>query len=960
MWALMGGQPPPPDGSGHEPGNFSMTRRRRHGARIALVVLCVVLFARPADAVVPVLIGPFQAFLALLPGLLAGLGAAFLALFRPSTVKAILLFLWHQKVFTVCLILLIGGTVYGSMNHWWMTGAVTEQQAGKEWTAFRGGPHRRGYVAGKPDPNRADPVWDYTLQKTFYASPTVVGNRLYITYAKQGAFAYQDYGAILCIDTTTGGEVWRYDGEGFRATFSSPSVYLEDDKPKYIVSGEGLHFTEDARIFCVDKEGRKVWSHRTHSHVESSPCIYKGRVYIGAGDDGFYCLDLEPGADGKANVVWHLAGEEYKDCESSPIAYEGAVYFGLGLGGKAVVAASADPIEGTKKPKVVWRMETKYPVFAAPAIANGKLYVAMGYGDFVQTAEEVRAAVANKLREKKASDREIAEATKEIVPGGEVWCIDLEKKRTDPEYVCDWTYKVGRTVLGALVVKGQKLYFGSRDRFLYCLSTDGKLLGRWNAHAPIIASPAVADRHIYVVTAVPAIQAGLLHCVEAESLTPVWQARLGGGLYFFSSPTVAHGHVYVGTPADGLRCIGRAGPPPPVVWTYGRRGGRVDRAPLPSRAQLAWTYPRSDSSIKLDVTAPLMSLGHAVYVPCIRNERPELLRLETEDRLADRARVAWSVPLDQPIRTAPVGADKYVLAFSGTRDTGRTLRCIDAGTGTVHWTLPVAEAAASAGMTVDCERAYVWTGPSRLTAYTLDSTGAPEECWSISPGPGSVEPELAEGILLVATDDGRLTAVDTVTGSRLWREPARLDRRLGSAPIRAGRSVLAATDSGIQAYSLLNGRSLWRARLGPCAAPPTASRDELVLVDEKGELVLLDLRAVEEVMGLRDFAAANLGLAGRVPGLCELMVLGSVALTDFPARRRVPEATSTVPPVTGSGRVVYQGDRNLMVLEGAGAPRPYRWARTSWLGRPTTPLVVLDSRAYFATDRRGVICLRPR
>ncbi len=35
---------------------------------------------------------------------------------------------------------------------------------------------------------------------------------------------------------------------------------------------------------------------------ESSPAIADGRVYVGAGDDGFYCLDLRGDGQGKAKV----------------------------------------------------------------------------------------------------------------------------------------------------------------------------------------------------------------------------------------------------------------------------------------------------------------------------------------------------------------------------------------------------------------------------------------------------------------------------------------------------------------------------------------------------------------------------------------------------------------------------------------------------------------------------------
>lgn len=75
------------------------------------------------------------------------------------------------------------------------------------------------------------------------------------------------------------------------------------------------HSTDDARVVCLDvrRGGEILWTFRTGSHVESSPCIYRDRVYIGAGDDGYYCLRLEPDANGRPVMLWHAAGERYPD-----------------------------------------------------------------------------------------------------------------------------------------------------------------------------------------------------------------------------------------------------------------------------------------------------------------------------------------------------------------------------------------------------------------------------------------------------------------------------------------------------------------------------------------------------------------------------------------------------------------------------------------------------------------------
>jgi eukaryotic-like serine/threonine-protein kinase len=896
-----------------------MTRTRLSPFRCFVMISAVILVASRADAVVPVLIGPLQAFLAILPGLLLALGTMLLAIFSPRGMKKICLFFWHQKIFSVCVILLIAGGVYASSNNWWMTGDVTAAMEGKDWTAFRGGPERRGFVLNLTNPALSDPtepdaVWDYVGEETFYSTPTVVGNRVYATFADQGPF--KDNGGILCLDTETGGEVWRFTKlkGGFRATFSSPAVQGD-----YIVSGEGLHFTRDARIVCINKNGKLLWSHQTKSHVESSPCIANGKVYIGAGDDGYYCLSLEP-KDGKANVIWHLEGDEYRDCEASPIVHDGVMYAGLGVGGRAILAVDAET--GVVK----WRMNTSYPVFGPPTIANGKLYVGMGHGDFVNPAEVVQINTRLKLKKEGKSEQEIEEAVKDIGPVGEIWCIDLEKVAANPEkYEPEWKFKVGRTVLGAVAAAGERLYFGSRDQNLYCISTEGKELARWNAHAEMTISPAVAKEHVYVVTA-----SGMLHCLSADGLEPVWEAPLGAGTMFFSSPTVAMGRVYVGTAENGLRCIGRAGPKPPVVWGRGSAGGRAGRAPVASRSKLYWLYPTSlGSDDKFAVTAPMASLDDLMLVPCKLNGQQQLVALKTsygakvsQRRIKDKQRVVWQMDFERPITVAPAGMGQTLYVVDGKPgDAKRTMHCIDVKLGKTLWTADLG--ADSPGLvTVDSERLYLWTTEKTLACYPLGHETKPEPLWSADLGPADVEPGAGEGLLLVATRDGRLLTLDAASGRPLRTKPLKLSAKPTVPPLLVDDHVLVGTETGVTAVSIVTGKIRWEAKTGPVAQPLSSNGKSVSLINAKGHFLALDYVTGEE-------------------------------------QARDENAVPVAAPIMASGRIVFTQKEDLNVLESVDVDKTAQWAHTSWLGKIMQPLVMLDSRMYIVTEKRHVVCLEP-
>ncbi len=57
------------------------------------------------------------------------------------------------------------------------------------------------------------------------------------------------------------------------------------------------------------------------------------------------------------------------------------------------------PMLDTVTGRLIRRVPTPYPLFAPPAVADGKIYLGMGNGDFVETAEQVRARELQKMRE---------------------------------------------------------------------------------------------------------------------------------------------------------------------------------------------------------------------------------------------------------------------------------------------------------------------------------------------------------------------------------------------------------------------------------------------------------------------------------------------------------------------------------------------------------------------------------
>jgi len=916
----------------------------------------------PASLIAPAVIAPavplINVVLALLPAILVALGGAIVSIFKPSVMKAGLKLLWRKKLQVAIFAACVTGAVYGLGRLFGGGPGVTETRAGRDWPAYRGGPRRLGAAGEGPDPVRPGNVWSFAKEvKTFYASPAVVGNRVYVCSADKGIWT--DRGAVYCLDADTGGVVWKYSPRDFRATYSSPSV-----AGRYLVCGEGLHFTRDARITCLDvtRKGERVWELRTNSHVESSPCIYDDKVYIGAGDDGVYCVALAAASGGEPRVVWHQSGKTYPDCETSPVAADGRVYLGLGEAGTAVVCFDAD--DG----KEIWKRDTPYPVFGSPALAEGKVFVGMGNGNLIYTAEQLRDQALKELKDKGATAAEIAAAAKRLAPAGEVWCLDA---RTGQVL---WTFEADRTVMGAIAVADDRLYFGTQGGMFHCLSLEGRPLARaWNARDAVNASPAVGEELVYFITG-----GGRLFGLDRRTLSPRFEMAVGTGGRFVSSPVVANGHVYVGTELDGFFCVGEAEIRRRVPLWGGRlggpgRGGWADGSPLPERGRFAWRYPKPEDDSEVAMRAPAGYLDEALYVP-VEGPRTGLAKIVPKrTRRRGRAEEKWFYPTPRPIVLSPAARGPAVYVVDGRAgQEGRSLHCLAAADGSLLWKRPVADDAPG-HMVVTESALYVYDAPDRLTCLALgDPEGeprAPRLRWR-APVTAPVGLPLPAGAIVLAAsaDPPQVAALSDADGSGVWR--AALHAEPVTGPVRAQALVAVGTARGLTVLSPADGRSLWTAPCGRVTAPPVCDDERLACVSVKdGQAKLcvfewtgrciFDSSAPPGAGGAASAPAAP-DVPKPVPGLSPMLVgetvlygaPGSLEGLDMSFERKSKAKTEGADAAEGEDDEAER-KRRMKVS---------RWLRVdpAFYGEITTGCVLAQSQIFFGTARRGLVCATPR
>lgn len=856
--------------------------------------------------VVPVLIGPLQVLLAILPAILGALGAAILAMLKPSAIRIAARMIWRNKVLALGVTAAIVGSCYlVSYARAWMAPQATGGLPGEgEWSAFRGGPERRGWAPGAPDPTSGGIVWAFDSEaKPFYSSPAVAGRRVFVASADKGVFS--DRGSIYCLDAESGAIVWKYGPSDFRATFSSPAV-----GGGYVVSGEGLHFVRDGRITCLEADtGKLVWELRAASHVESSACIYNGKAYIGAGDDGLYCVALAPGPDGKPRVVWHLDGKQYPDCEASPLAHDGRVYFALGDLGHAVCCVDAET------GREIWRTPTPYPVFGSPTLTDGRLFVGMGVGNFVDDAPAVLAKRLEALKREGATAAQIAEAKRTLAPAGEVWGLDPATGR-----VLSKT-PVKETVLSPAAAADGRLYFSSRDGVVHCMDTAGKMLMEWNARDAIVSGPAVGQDHVYVVT-----DKGRLYALDRQTLKPAWEASVDTEGPCYSSPAVARGHVYVGSTTGGVLCLGQAGNAVRPTWGGylggPGRSGWADTSAPPVDAAVLWQYPKpaagTDAATPAGAVMPPAYLDGSIYVGLTGKERTGLARLTLGRNPKEAPAEAWFYATANPPHTSPaVGGGRVYVVDGRPGDAGRSLHAVDVATGRAAWKAPVADAAPG-DVVLAGDALLVRDAADTVTCYAPGGE-QPAKAWSVQ-APGIVgAPARAGGLVYLASTGEGVVAVDAATGARKWQRP--LPWRVSTGPVATDDFLAVGTEDGLLVLSIVDGSPLWAGRCGPVRGTIAVDDDRVACVTAAGEIVFFDW------LGKETLRARN-ARPGFAPMLCNMQAVWAAA-----------ESVERADLASG---------------------RTTRVLAAPWLKDAAAPPILVNSHLYFAAPAMGLVCVGPK
>lgn len=313
-----------------------------------------------------------------------------------------------------------------------------------------------------------------------------------------------------------------------------------------------------------------------------------------------------------------------------------------------------------------------------------------------------------------------------------------------------WEFKAESWVESSPAVANGVVYFGSNDGRLYALDANtGEKLWDYKTRYPVKSSPAVADGIVYFGS-----DDYYVYALDAVTGTKLWEFETDS--HVTSSPVVANGILYIGS-MDGF------------VYGLHAQNGRFRLRVRPYQPVIA-SPSVADGVVYFNSAGYLYAIdGNARNWPGEHDFRGWWLQLWAF-RLAPQpppiSGFLWRLALGFSSPSSPVMADGTVYTAADTR----------------LYRLDIDK--------IDFQKLAEMRNPWERYQYLTTESG-----WVFSAG-GKIRssPALGNNTIYVASEDGRLYAVDTATGRNIWDFTT--GGKLTSSPTLVGGTIYVGSHDG--------------------------------------------------------------------------------------------------------------------------------------------------------------------
>jgi outer membrane protein assembly factor BamB len=428
--------------------------------------------------------------------------------------------------------------------------AGTISIAADDWPDWRG-PARDGVSKETGLPDRWSPAGDNLAWKAPYggrSAPVVFRGRVFLLNGAGQGDTLQE--RVVCLDADTGTLVWEHkfnvflsDVPAHRIGWSSPVVDVS--------TGNVFAFGVAGMLVALSRDGKLLWERsinedfglvtthggRTVSPIVDGDLIILSGLNSGWGDQArgsnrYFAFDKNNG-----DPVWvsNPQARHYDTGYSSPIVMD--------VNGRRliVVGGTDGAIHGLKAQtgEPVWRYEFTKRAVNTNVVARGTLAYATHSEENLDTSEMGRTSAIDATASGAVTDAQLKWSTTGFQGGYSSPVLDADHLyQVDNGAILGafslengrklWSRHLGTIQKGSPVLADGKLYVGTENGKFYILKPgpseaqvlDEDVLGSAAEPEPIIASPAVANGRVYVVSMSAIYAIGKKGVAPAPSAAP--------------------------------------------------------------------------------------------------------------------------------------------------------------------------------------------------------------------------------------------------------------------------------------------------------------------------------------------------------------------------------------------------------------------------------------------------------
>ncbi len=345
-----------------------------------------------------------------------------------------------------------------------------------DWVISRGNQRLQG-ITTELLPTTVKRVWAVTLGKEIKASPVVYKQKVVISTTDGEVFCLNTSGKILwrfktenaveasalilnnrvfvgdlsgnlyAIDLNSGQKIWKFTaGNQF---MSGPNWWVRGEKT-YLLIGNYDYF-----LYCIDADkGKEVWKYEAQNYLNATPAVENGYAIFGGCDGNLHVVDIRSGKAASVNpLATYVAGS---------VALDKGLAFVGDYDGKVSGFAY-----GTKKSRWAFNLEDKeVPFVAAPSVTNYRVLIG-GKDRFLYCLNKSNGKEIWKVNMgNPVESSTIADARNVLACNmrGDLMLLSLTKGSTV------WTYSLGSPVVGNPAYSNGRLYVGTYNGKLYCLT----------------------------------------------------------------------------------------------------------------------------------------------------------------------------------------------------------------------------------------------------------------------------------------------------------------------------------------------------------------------------------------------------------------------------------------------------------------------------------------------------------